>query len=277
MLSELSLEFIRTRFSESKEAPQLNAEGFRRIPNPLNWPIISSKGVEPRTERDVTPPYLEIPDDLHSVQTLQFLGFQLASAKEIFDDFTSPEHENSNRMLGFAELAKIYLDAAETVADTFTGTEGQGDISKVVTLTQVFMGLDLDGDRLEAIDPPERPIYWNAIKDWVFEVLDRRYDFLRNLDSDIVRREKTYRQLEEDEAARKARNLKKAKAKKAAKQKRKALKEAEADEGRAEGDDQGKSLDHGDFADDAEEKRGALASKDAKKAEESATSQVPRS
>lgn len=95
-------------------------------------------------------------------------------------------------MLGFAELAKIYLDAAEIVADTFTGTEGQRDISKVVTLTQVFMGLDLDGDRLEVIDPPERPIFWNTIKDWVFEVLDRRYDFLRNLDSAIVRREKKF-------------------------------------------------------------------------------------
>lgn len=195
MLSKLSLEFIRTRFSKPKEVPQLNAEGFKQILNPLNWPII-----------DVTPPYLEIPDDLHSVQTLQFLGFQLASAKEIFDDFTPLEHENSNRMLGFVELAKIYLDAVEGVADTFTGTEGQGNISKVVTLTQVFMGLDLDGDRLEAIDPPDRHIFWNIIKDWVFEVLDCRYDFLRNLDSAILRREKAYWQLEEDEAAQKARN-----------------------------------------------------------------------
>ena len=227
--------------------------------------------MELRIEPDVIPPYLQIPDDLHSVQTLQFLGFQLASAKEIFDDFTSPEHENSNRMLGFVELAKIYLDAAESVADTFTGTEGQGDISKVVTLTQVFMGLDLDGDRFEAIDPPERPIFWNTIKDCVFEVLDCRYDFLRNLDSAILRREKAYRLLEEDKAARKARNRKKAEAKKAAKQKRKALKEAEVDEGRAKGDNLGKLLDQVEFADDAGEKRGAQASKDAKKAIKSVT------
>ena len=279
MLSELSLEFIRTRFSESKEAPQLNAEGFRRIPNPLNWPAVSSKGVEPRTEPDVTPLYLEIPDSLHSVQTLQFLGFQLANAKEIFEDYTSPEHESSNRMLGFAELAKVYLDAAETVADTMAARRKErqdgNDIRTVVKLTQVFMGLDLDGDRLQSIDPPERDIYWHTIKDWVFEVIDRRYDFLRNLDSKIVAMEKTYRQLDQDEAARKARNRKKAVAKKAAKQKKKALKAAEADEGqgRAEGDDQGSLLDQVEVADDAEEeKEGAQTSNDAKKeAEKSAT------
>lgn len=107
------------------------------------------------------------------------------------------------------------------------------------------MRLDLDGDRLQSIDPPEKDIYWHTIKDWVFEVIDRRYDFLRNLDSKIVAIEKTYRQLDQDEAARKARNRKKAVAKKAAKQKKKALKAAEADEGqgRAEGDDQGSLLD----------------------------------
>lgn len=103
-------------------------------------------------------------------------------------------------MLGFAELAKIYLDAAETVA----GTKKQdgNDISNVITLTQVFMGLDLNGDRLEVIDPSERPIYWSTIKDWVFNVLDRRYDFLCNLDSTILAMEKTYRQLDQDEATR---------------------------------------------------------------------------
>ena len=269
MLSELSLEFIRTRFSESNEAPQLNAEGFRRISNPLNWPIVSNEGVEPRTEPDVTPLHLEIPDDLHSVQTLQFLGFQLANAKEIFADFTTPEHENANRRLGFAELAKVYVDAAETVANTFAGTEEQpmGDISKVVTLTQVFMGLNLDGDRLEIIDPPERPIFWSTIKDWVTEVLQRRYEFLCNLDSAIVSMEMTYRQLEEDEAARKARNRKKAEAKKAAKQRRKALKAAGEDEGRDEVDDLGRLLGQVEFADDAEEKGGVQASKDSKAAE----------
>ena len=276
VLSELSLEFIRTRISESKEAPQLNAEGFRRIPNPLNWPTVSSsKGVEPRTKPVVRPLYLKIPESLHSVQTLQFLGFQLANAKEIFEDYNSPEHGSSNRMLGFAELAKIYLDAAETVAET--EKQDGNDIKNVITLTQVFMGLDLNGDRLENIDPPERPIYWSTIKDWVFDVLDRRYDFLCNLDSTILAMEKTYRQLDQDEATRKARNRKKAGAKKAAKQRKKAaLKVAGADEGRRdEGDHQGTLLNQVelDLADDAEEEKGgAQASKDAKKeAEKSAT------
>lgn len=138
-------------------------------------------------------------------------------------------------MLGFAELAKVYLDAAKTVADTMAARRKErqdgNDIRTVVKLTQVIMGLDLDGDRLQSIDPPERDIYWHTIKDWVFEVIDRRYDFLRNLDSKIVAMEKTYRQLDQDEAARKARNRKKAVAKKAAKQKKKALKAAEADDG----------------------------------------------
>lgn len=120
-------------------------------------------------------------------------------------------------MLGFAELVKVYLDAVESVADTMAAAAGKerqdgNDIRNVVKLAQVFMGLDLDGDRLEAIDPPERPIYWHTIKDWVFDVPDRRYEFLRNLDSKIVAMEKTYRQLNQDEATRKARNRKKAEA-----------------------------------------------------------------
>lgn len=272
MLSNLALECIRTRFSNSSEAPQLNAEGFRRISNPLNWPIVSNEGVEPRTEPDVTPPYLEIPEDLHSVQTLQFLGFQRANAKEIFEDYTSPENEKPGRRLGFAEHAKLFLDAAETVTEMFIEKEEHpmDDISKVLTLTQVFMGLNMNGDRLEMVDPPERPLYLGQVKDWVIEVLERRYEFLCKLDSAIVGMEMTYRRLEEDEAKRKARNRKKAEAKKAAKQKRKALKAGEAgagagaDEGRAEGDDgQGRLLvGEVEFANDAEDKGGAEPSKD---------------
>ncbi len=257
MLSERSLEFIRTRVSKSNEAPQLNAEGFRRVPNPLNWQIVPEKGAEPQTKSGVTPLHLEIPDNLHSVQTLRFLGFQLANARKIFENFTSYEHENADHRLGFAEFAKVFVDAAETVADTFALTEGQpmGDINQVVIRTQVFMGLDLDGDRLEGIDPPERPIFWSTIKDWVIEVLDRRYEFLCHLDSAILGMEMTDRQPEEIEAARKARNRKKAEAKKAAKQRRKALKAAGEDEGRVEGDDdQGRLLDQVEFAGDVEEK-----------------------
>ncbi len=79
-----------------------------------------------------------------------------------------------------------------------------GDINQAVILTQVFMGLNLDGDRLEGIDPPERPIFWSTRKDWVIEVLDRRYAFLCNLDSAILgMMEMTDRQPqpEQDEAA----------------------------------------------------------------------------
>lgn len=63
-------------------------------------------------------------------------------------------------MLGFAELAKVYLDAAESVADTMAAAAGKerqdgNDIRNVVKLAQVFMGLDLDGDRLEASTRPK--------------------------------------------------------------------------------------------------------------------------
>lgn len=269
MLSDYSLECIRTRFSDSNEVPPLNPDGFRRISNPLNWPIISNEGIEPRTEPDATPLFLAIPDDLHSVQTLQFLGFQRATAEEIFADFTSPKHENADSRLGLTQLAKLYIDAAETMAGSFTGTEGQSmdDITKVVTLTQDFMGLDLDGDRLEVIDQPERPIFSSTVKDWVIEALERRYEFLCKLDSAIVRMEMTYRRLEEDEAIRKARNRNKAEAKKAAKKKRNALKAARADEVQAEGDDQRRLLGQVQFSNDAEEKEGAQSSKDSKGAE----------
>ncbi len=115
MLSERSLEFIRSRVSKSSEAPQLNAElnaeGFRRIPNPLNWQIVPKTGVEPQSKPDVTPVYLEIPDELHSVQTLRFLGFQLANAKKTFASFTSYEHKNANHSVGFTELAKGHIEA----------------------------------------------------------------------------------------------------------------------------------------------------------------------
>lgn len=218
------------------------------------------------------PLYLEIPDDLHSVQTLQFLGFQRANAEEIFAGFNSLEHENADSSLGFADLAKEYLNAAEAVAESFARTEGQAmdDITKVITLTQDYMGLDLDGDRFEIIDQPDRALDSSTVKYWVIEALERRYEFLCKLDSAIRGMEMTYRRLEEDEAIRKARNRKKSEAKKAVKQKRKALKAGRADEGRAEGDDQGRLLGQAKSADDAEETGGgAQAGKDAKGAENS--------
>lgn len=84
LLSERPLDLIRSRVSKSSRAPQLNAEGFRRIPNPLNWKIVPKTEVEPQSKPDFTPVYLEIQDELHSVQTLQFLGFQLANAQKKF-------------------------------------------------------------------------------------------------------------------------------------------------------------------------------------------------
>lgn len=269
MLSDFSLGCIHARFSDSNEVPPLNPNGFRRISNPLNWPIITNNGIKPRTEPDVTPLFLKIPDDLHSVQTLQFLGFQRATAKEIFADFTSTEHEDANSRLGLAELAKAYIYAAEIRAEGFAAAKEQpmDDITRVVSLTQDFMGLDLEGDRLEIIDQPERPLFLGTVKDWVIEALERRWDFLCKLDSAIVRMEMTYRRLDQDEAMRKARNRKKAEAKKVLKQKRKAVKAEGADEVPAEGDDQRRLLDQDQFANDAEEKGGAQVSKDSKGAE----------
>lgn len=161
-------------------------------------------------------------------------------------------------------MAKVYLDAAQTVGESFFRKEGQpkdlkAEKTRVVTLTQDFMGLNLGGDRFEIIDQPNRTIVWSTIKDWVIEGLERRYEFLCKLDFAIVRMEMTYQRLEQDEeneAKRKARNRKKSEAKKALKQKRKALKAEGADEVRAEGDDQVQS------ANDTEEKVGAQVSKE---------------
>lgn len=74
------------------------------------------------------------------------------------------------------------------MANPFALTEGQpmGNINQVVIFTQAIMGLNLDGDRQEGIDPPERPIFWSTMKNWVIEVLDRRYAFLCNLDSAVL-------------------------------------------------------------------------------------------
>lgn len=275
MLSDFSLECIRARFSSSNQVPPLNQEGFRRISNPLNWPTISEQGIQPRSEPFAKPLYLEIPEDLHSVQTLQFLGFQRTSAEEIFADFTSPEHRDSNLLLGFANLAKEYLTAAEIIAEQFTRREGPpvDDITKFRTLAHDFMGIDLQGARLDDIDEPERPLHPSTVRHWFMDTLGRRYNFLCKLDSKIREMEKFYQRLDDEEAKRKARNRKKAEAKKAVKQRRKALKAGGADEGRADGNDDGRLQylpGQVQLADDVEEKEGeAQASKDAKGAQNS--------
>lgn len=270
VLSDLSLECIRARFSDSNQVPPLNQQGFRRISNPLNWPTISERGIQPRSEPFAKPLALEIPEDLHSVQTLQFLGFQRTSAEEIFADFTSPENRDSNLLLGFANLAKEYLTAAEVIAEQFTEREGppMEDITKFRTLAHKFMGFDLQGGRLDEIDEPERPLHPSTVRYWFMDTLERRYEFLCKLDSRVREMEKFCRRLEDEEAKRKARNRKKAEAKKAVKQRRKALKDGGADKGRVDGDDDGRLkylLAQVQLADDAEEKEGeAQASKDAK-------------
>ena len=47
------------------------------------------------------------------------------------------------------------------------------------------MGLELDRDRQEIIDQPERPLFLSTVKNWVIEALERRYEFLCQLDSAI--------------------------------------------------------------------------------------------
>lgn len=208
MLSDLSLECLRTHFSDSNQVPPLNPEGFRRISNPFNWPIISDQGIQPRNEPVAKPLYLDIPEDLHSIQTLQFLGFQRDSAVEIFADFTSPENTDENPRLGLAEVAKMRLVAADVVAGGYPATrEGQpmDDITSFRTLARDFMGINLQGARLDLIDEPERPLHQSTIRQWFEDTLGRRYKFLCKLDSIIRGMQMGYQRLEE-KAQRKARN-----------------------------------------------------------------------
>lgn len=114
------------------------------------------------------------------------------------------------------------------------------DITKFRTLTHDFMGIDLQGGRLDDIDEPERPLHPSTVRYWFMDTLGRRYNFLCKLDSRIREMEKFYQRLDDEEAKRKGRNRKKAEAKKAVKQRRKALKAGGADEGRADGDDDGR-------------------------------------
>lgn len=141
------------------------------------------------------------------------------------------------------------------------------DITKFRTLAHDFMGIDLQGGRLDDIDEPERPLHPSTVRHWFMDTLGRRYNFLCKLDSKIREMEKFYQRLDDEEAKRKARNRKKAEAKKAVKQRRKALKAGGADEGRADGDDDGRLQylpGQVQLADDVEEKEGeAQASKDA--------------
>ena len=283
VLSNFSLEYIRTRYSNSDQAPSLDADGFRRISNPFNWPPISD---QPTAE----PLYLAIPEYLHSIETLQFLGFQRAVAEYIFADFTSPERKDATSPSSLVDLAKEYITAAEVMAEQNARRKGQPmetDTIKCINLVQVYMGIDFEGAAFDLIDEPKGPLTLSTVTEWVISTTERRYKFLWNLDSVIRKVERVNRGLEEDEngeeegtvgqlpsvnaaeeAKRKARNRKKAQAKKAAKQKKKALGDRGEDTKQAEGDHEGGSQDllgQDQLANEAEEgEGGAQASPNAK-------------
>lgn len=263
MLSNTSLQCICTRVLNFDQAPPLDPDGFRRVPNPFSLPPISNRTI-------AYPLYIAIPEYLHSIETLQFLGFKRAKAEEIFADFTSPEFNNDNSILNLAHLAELYITAGDVAAEENARTEGQpieDDITKCITLVQDYMGIDFEGLRLDYIDEPDRPLVLSTVKDWVISTTERRYHFLCQLDSIFRKFEKAMQRLEEsqeikerekqkeameqkdlmgqldsanaaEEAKRKARNRKKALAKKAAKQKRNALGARETDDMQVERDNE---------------------------------------
>lgn len=251
VLSNLSLQCIGTRFSNFEQVPPVDPDGFRRIPNPFNLPPISNRTI-------AEPLYIAIPEYLHSIETLQFLGFQRAKAEEIFANFTLPESQVENSTSDLVRLAEVYITAADVAAKKNAQIEGQpleDDITKCISLVQDYMEIDFDGVRLDLIDEPNRPLVLSTVKEWVISTTVRRYHFLCRLDSIFRKFELALQRLEEigwgsenhkeaikqlnsavivEGAKRKARNRKKAQAKKAAKQKRKALGTREADNKQAE-------------------------------------------
>ena len=94
----------------SNQAPPIDADGFRRISNPFNWPPISNQLI-------AEPPYPATPEYLHPIENLQFLGFQWAVAEYIFADFTSPERKDVTSPLSLVDLAYGYITAAEVAAE----------------------------------------------------------------------------------------------------------------------------------------------------------------
>lgn len=251
VLSNLSLQCIGARFSNFEQVPPVDPDGFRRIPNPFNLPPISNRTI-------AEPLYIAIPEYLHSIETLQFLGFQRAKAEEIFANLTLPESQGENSTSDLLRLAEVYISAADVAAKKNAQIEGQpleDDITKCISLVQDYMEIDFDGVRLDLIDEPNKPLVLSTVKEWVISTTVRRYHFLCRLDSIFRKFELALQCLEEidggsenhkeaikqlnsavtvEGAKRKARNRKKAQAKKAAKQKRKALGTREADNRQAE-------------------------------------------
>lgn len=233
--------------------PPLDHDGFRRIPNPYNLPPLFNKTI-------AKPKYIAIPEYLHSIETLQFLGFQRAKAEEIFADYASTQSQSGDSIADFIRLAVIYITAADMTAieDAQKGWQPVvDDNTMLMDLAQDYMGIELEGQMYDRIDEPDRDLYLSMVREWVLDTTVRRYHFLCRLDS-IFRKYEIARQGKEEteeegqkqkeaigqldpaaaaeEAKRKARNRKKAQAKKAAKQKRKALGTREADYSQAEGD-----------------------------------------
>lgn len=276
VLSQLSLQRIGARFSNSGQVPPLDLDGFRRIPNPFNLPPISNQAI-------AEPLHIAIPEYLHSIETLQFLGFQRAKAEEIFAHFTSLQNRSENSTPDLVRLAGIYITAADLAAKKNAQTEGQpieDDVTRCISLVRDYMGIEFDGVRLDLIDEPDKPIFLSTVKEWVLKTAARRYHFLCRVDSIFKKFEIALRRMEEfeenrkkqkdateqldpaaaaEEAKRKARNRKKSQAKKAAKQRRKALGTGEADDRQAEGDGDGVSQhlrDQDQLAGGAEEEEG---------------------
>lgn len=289
VLSELSLQRIGTRFSHSGQVPPLDPDGFRRIPNPFNLRPVSNQTI-------AEPIYIAIPEYLHSIETLQFLGFQRAKAEEIFADFSSLQFQSENSTPNLVRLAEVYITAADVAAKENAQTEGQpieDDVTRCISLVRDYMGIDFEGVRLDLIDEPDKPVFLGTVREWVLKTTVRRYHFLCQLDSIFMKFEITLQRLEEieeekqklkeatgelnpaaavEDAKRKARNRKKAQAKKAAKQKRKALGTSEADDRQAEGDDDGGSqypLDQDQLTGGAEEEEEVAQASTAKVAQTS--------
>lgn len=238
MLSNFSLEYIRTRSLSSGQEPPVTADGFTRISNPHNWPPLSGRPI-------AKPLYLSIPEYLQSIETLQFLGFQRVIAERIFADFNSPDRTDDTSPSSLVDLALAYITAAEITAEQNSQRETpprKTDASSELTnLVQDHMGIDFDGAPvMDLIDEPAQPVTRSTVTEWIMNTTENRYQFLCNLD-DVIRNVEVLArgEKEEEEAKRKAKNRKKALAKKASKQRKKALGEKQA-----EGDDhEGESKD----------------------------------
>lgn len=164
MLSNLALECIRPRFSDSNEAPQLHAKGFRvqidLEPAELANRLQQRNQITNRTKCNVA-----LPRDPRRPSPLwnlcSFLGFQRANAKDIFADFASPENKKT-----WSQGPRVTSTRQRLWPRVFLGQMSSPwtTCSKlIIILTQVFVGFDLDGNRREIIDQPEKPLVLSTV------------------------------------------------------------------------------------------------------------------